>query len=374
MIPYGHQSIDEEDIQAVVDVLRSDFLTQGPKVEEFEKKLADYCGAQYAVVVSNGTTALHAAYVAIGLKPGDEVITSPITFPATTNAALWQGAKPVFVDIEEGTGNINADLIEAKITAKTRAIAPINYTGRPVNLEKISALAKKYDLVVVEDACQALGASYHGKKIGSLSDLTVFSFHPVKTIATGEGGAILTNNKDYYDIMKKFVTHGITKHNFVNSSPGDWYFEMQMLGMNYRLTDIQAALGISQLKKITSFLEKRKALVARYTKELSSIPGLILPPDDSKAEQSAWHLYVIRLRDSSKRSEIFAKLRAAGVGVNVHHIPVHLHPYYRELGFGPGLCPLAESWYESIISLPLFPDLSFTDQDYVIKQLRELVV
>lgn len=372
MIPYGRQSIDNDDIAAVEAVLKSDYLTQGPAVEEFEKALAAYCGSTYAVVVSNGTTALHAAYIAMDLKEGDEVITSPLTFPATSNAALWQGACPVFVDIDPRTGNIDAEKIEEKITSKTRAIAPIDYTGRPVDLDHIREIAKKHNLIVVEDACQALGGSYKGKKIGSLSDLTVFSFHPVKSITTGEGGAILTNNENFYKRMKKFITHGITKTDFVNPTHGPWYFEMQMLGNNYRLTDMQAALGLSQLKKLDRFIEKRRALVKRYNEAFQNISAFQIPLLDSEEVQSAWHLYVIELQNEwrEKRRELVEYLRDNGVGAQIHHIPVHLHPYYQSLGFKKGELPLAENFYDGILSLPLYPDLTEEQQDMVIELVK----
>lgn len=375
MIPYGHQFIDNDDIQAVVDVLRSDCLTQGPKIDEFEKKLATYCGAKYAVVVNNGTAALHTAYAAAGLKPGDEFITSPLTFPATSNAGLWQGAKPVFVDIEAETGNINVDLIEEKINSKSKVIVPIDFSGRPVNLNKVREIAKKYKLIIIEDACQALGATYKNKKIGSISDLTVFSFHPVKTITTGEGGAVLTNNEEYYKIMKKFITHGITKINFVNDSPGDWYFEMQLLGVNYRLTDLQCALGISQLKKVDKFVGQRKEIAKRYNNAFKDLDMIELPIIDDVEVQSAWHLYVIRLKDFliPHRAEIVKELKASGIGVQIHHIPTHTHPYYQKLGYKIGSVPVAEKFYQKIISLPLYPGLKMEDQDLVVKKFTEIL-
>jgi perosamine synthetase len=376
MIPYGRQSISDEDIQAVVETLRSDYLTQGPRVEQFEKKLAEYCGASYAVVVSSGTAALHAAYAAVGLSDGDEVITSPMTFAATANPVLWQGAKPVFVDIENETGNIDVSLIEEKITSKTKAIAPIDYTGRPVDLDGILQIAKKHNLFVIEDACHAIGASYKNKKIGSISDLAVFSFHPVKNITTGEGGAILTNSEELYKKMKSFVVHGIHRTDFVKDSPGAWYHEMQELGMNYRLTDIQAALGISQLKRLDIFLQKRVHLVERYNEAFKDIEQLILPLLDTTDIKSAWHLYVIRLKGVlvQKRADIFAFLREKGIWVQVHYIPVYYHPYYESLGYDKGLCPNAEAFYEASISIPLFPDLTESEQDVVIKIIKEAIV
>ncbi|MBI5728523.1 MAG: UDP-4-amino-4,6-dideoxy-N-acetyl-beta-L-altrosamine transaminase [Candidatus Magasanikbacteria bacterium] len=374
MIPYGRQTIDEADIAAVVEVLRSDWLTQGPKVAEFEEALAAYCGARYAVAVANGTAALHAAFVAAGIGPGNEFITSPITFPATSNVGLWQGARPVFVDIDPATGNIDPTGIEPAITKKTKAIVPIDYTGRPVNLSAIRAIAEEHGLPVIEDACQALGAEFGKYKIGSRSAYTVFSFHPVKSITTGEGGAILTNDERAYRLMKRFITHGVERQRFSSAPPGEWYFEMQLLGQNYRLTDIQSALGLSQLKKLDVFIAARREIANRYTRALADLPFIATPPADTDECRSAWHLYVIRVRAglAGKRDEAFRRLRAAGIGVNLHHIPVYLHPYYRQLGFAPGLCPRAERFYEEIISLPLYPTLSLSDQKRVIDAVRGL--
>lgn len=376
MIPYGHQSIDKSDIRAIIDVLKSDWLTQGPKIDEFEKKISDYCGAKYAAVFSNGTAALHAAYFVAGLKKGDEFITTPLTFAATANAGLYLDAKPVFADIDKN-GNLSPEEAEKKITKKTKLISVVDYSGRPVDLDKFKKLTKKHNLVLVEDACHALGASYKKRKIGSISDLTIFSFHPVKSITTGEGGAVLTDNKDYYEKLKLFRTHGITKQNLQKKSPGGWYYEMQALGFNYRLTDIQAALGVSQLKKLDKFIAMRKEMAARYDKLLSEFKKYIeLPKQDSKNYSSAWHLYVIRLRSAlaDKRSEIFEKLRATGIGVQVHYIPVFLHPFYQKLGYKKGLCPKAETFYEKAISLPIYPDLKLKEQKLVIKKLADCLI
>lgn len=375
MIPYGRQSINDDDIREVVKVLRSDWLTQGPKVGEFEKALAEHCGAKYAVVASSGTAAMQAAYYAIGLKEGDEFITTPLTFPATANAGIWQGGRPVFVDVSTETGNIDADEITEKITSRTRAVVPVDYAGRPVDLEKINFIAQKNNLVVIEDACQALGAVYQGRKIGSWSDLTVFSFHPVKSITTGEGGAILTDNEEYFGRLKKFVNHGVARDHFINNPQGEWYFEVQDLGQNYRLTDIQCALGLSQLRRIEEFVAKRKFLACRYSDALAEIQGLATPPMETGESRSAWHLYIVRLLAGglARRKEIFDSLRKKGIGVQVHHIPVYLHPFYQKLGYQRGICPKAEKFYDSIISLPLYPDITTQEQYYIIKMVKEVL-
>ena len=371
MIPYGHQSIDESDIDAVIQVLKSDWLTQGPKIDEFEKKLGEYCGAKYAVVFSSGTAALHAAYFAAGLKKGDEFITTPLTFAATANAGLYLGAKPVFVDIERD-GNLDPKETEKKITGKTKAIAVVDYAGKPAQLDQFRAIADKYNLILIEDACHALGAEYKGKKIGSVSDMTIFSFHPVKSITTGEGGAVLTGDKDFYEKLKLFRTHGITKNNLVNKSEGDWYYEMQELGFNYRITDIQAALGISQLKRLDKFIKARRKIAADYKKAFEKYSDLIsLPSADEINNYSSWHLFVVRLRGklALKRAEIFRKLRESGIGTQVHYIPVYWHPFYLKLGYKKGLCPRAEAFYKSIISLPIYPDLKSEDRKFVAEKL-----
>ena len=373
MIPYSHQFIDEDDLGSVKEVLLSDWLTQGPKVKEFELALAKYCGAKYAVAVSNGTAALQAAYFAIDIKKGDEIITSALTFAATTNAAIWRGAKPIFVDIDE-TGNIDPDLIEEKITSKTKAIVAIDYAGLPCDFDKLKKITKKHSLILIEDAAHSLGAEYKGKKVGCIADLTTFSFHPVKSITTGEGGAVMTNNKELYEKLLLFRSHGITKDQskFVNKNDGPWYYEMQELGLNYRLTDIQAALGISQLTKLDNFINKRVAIAARYDKELRGIKGLILPRVSFKDRKSSWHLYPIRVM-SEKRLFVFEQLQKNEIGVQVHYIPVYWHPYYQKLRFKKGLCPNAEKWYESEISIPIYPSLKKNDQNKVINVLKEIL-
>ncbi len=374
MIPYGHQSIDDDDILAVTEVLRSDWLTQGPKVEEFENVLSAYCGTKYAVVFSSGTAALQAAYVALGLKSGDEFITTPLTFAATANAGLWQGGVPVFADIDPMTGNIDPAKIEAQITSKTKIIVPVDFAGVPADLSVIQALATRHHLLVLEDACHALGATLEGKKIGSFSDCTVFSFHPVKVITTGEGGAVTTNNETYYRRLKVFRTHGITKENLTRPSPGEWYQEMQELGSNYRLTDFQCALGISQMKKVGRFLALRRQIAERYTKAFLN-SRVVQVPVEPRGTESGWHLYPIRLKNewAKRRDEVFQALRAQGIGVQVHYLPVYEHPYYQKLGYKKGLCLNAESFSASEISLPIFPDFSLSDQTRVIETVQGIV-
>ncbi|MFZ0035301.1 MAG: UDP-4-amino-4,6-dideoxy-N-acetyl-beta-L-altrosamine transaminase [Sedimentisphaerales bacterium] len=380
LIPYGHQCIEGDDIQAVVEALQSDFLTQGLKVREFEKSLAEYCGAKYAASFSSGTAALHGAYFAANIGNGDEVIIPPITFLATANAALFLGGRTVFVDIEADTGNIDVRSVEPVITSKTKAIVPVHFAGHPAEMESIAGIAKKYNLIVIEDACHALGAKYKSTIIGDCkySDMAVFSFHPVKSITTGEGGAVLTNNKEYYERLVVFRHHGITKDksSFVNKDEdsGQWYYEMQHLGYNYRLTDIQCALGISQLKKLDRFIQKRKQIVNTYNIAFKGNPFFDLPAEKSGVE-SAWHLYAVRLKDAYKRMKpkIFEELRLRRLGVQVHYIPVHLQPYYQQLGYSRDLCPKAKDFYERQISIPIYPAMSDEDVEYVISSLLDVL-
>ena len=371
-IPYGRHLIDKDDIEAVVKVLKSDWITQGPTIEKFEKALSEYCGSRYCVLFNSGTSALHAAYFASGLKKGDEFITSPISFVATANAGLYLGAKPVFVDIEKDTGNIDASKIDKKITRKTRLIVPVHYSGHPVDMEKIYRIAKKYKIHLVEDSCHALGARYKKEKIGSctFSDMAVFSFHPVKHIATGEGGAVVTNNKQYYQKLLLFRTHGITKNGFINKPEGGWYYEMHLLGFNYRITDIQAALGISQLRKAKKFIERRREIAKTYNKAFMDNPFFDIPPERDYALNS-YHLYPIRLKTGykNKKKEIFAKLKEKGLGVQVHYIPIYLQPYYKSLGYKKGLCPKAEDFYHREISIPIYPAMTDKDINHVIKTI-----
>lgn len=386
MIPYGRQYLDKKDIDSVLGVLKSDWITQGPKIAEFEFGLARYCGAKYAVAVSSGTAALHLAVLSAGLKKGDEVITTPITFAATANAALYAGAKPVFSDIERSTLNINPVEILKNINHKTRAILPVHFAGLPCNMDKISDIAKKKDLIVIEDACHALGAEYRcaGKwiKVGSSvhSDMSVLSFHPVKSITTGEGGAILTNRKDLYEKLIMLRNHGITKDGKMLFKPkeGPWYYEMQSLGFNYRLTDIQAALGISQLKKLDRFVNLRRKITKLYNEAFADLEEKIILPCEFSSVKSSCHLYVIRLMPQrgtkAKRGRVFDYLRKNGIGSQIHYIPVYAHPYYRKLGYRAGTCPVAEEYYNGSISLPLYPSLTGPEIKKTIKVVRNAIL
>ena len=374
ILPYGHQSIGEDDINAVVEVLRSDFLTQGPKVKEFEEMLSGRVGAEFGVVFSSGTAALHGAYFAAGLGCGDEMITSPLTFLATANAALFLDAHPVFADVEPDTGNIVPGLIEKVITQRTKAVVPVHYAGHPVELKEISKIARKHNLILIEDACHALGAQYLSTNIGdcTYSDMTVFSFHPVKSITAGEGGAVLTNNEDLYKKLLMFRHHGVTKDGpaFQNKETcrGQWYYEMQYLGYNYRLTDIHSALGVSQLRKLDQFIRRRREIAAVYSKAFGDSPFFDVPAEKRYAK-SSWHLYPIRLKEEfqHRKAWIFERLRENGLGVQVHYIPVHLQPFYQHLGYKKGLCPNAEDFYRREISMPLYPSMTDDDIDYVIE-------
>ncbi len=373
MIPYAKQTIEEDDIQAVTDVLRSDFVTQGPAVEAFEHALARRGGARHAVTFSHGTAALMGAYFAAGFKPGDEFITTPLTFCASSNAGIWFGAKPVFVDIEEDTGNIDPAAVEAAITPKTKAIVAVDYAGHPADLFRLREIADRHGLVLVDDAMHALGATLDGAPVGSIAHMTTFSFHPVKPICAGEGGVVLTDDDAYARRLKMFRLHGVVKDGFVNESPAGWYYEMQELGLNAKLTDIQSALGLSQLGKLDRFLESRERVAGRYDEALADLP-LRLPTVLPNARHG-WHLYGVRLTGqwASRRDEVFTKMRAAGIGVQVHYLPVYFHPYYERLGYKKGLCPNAEAFFSAQISLPLFPSLSEADQSTVVESLHGIL-
>lgn len=360
------------DINSVINVLKSDYITQGPRIGEFEEKLAEYCDSKYAVCFNSGTSALHASYYTLNVKAGDEVITSPITFVATSNAALYLNAHPVFSDVEWDTGNLDVSLVEEKITGKTKLIVPVHYSGNPVDLEHLSEIAVDHNLLIVEDAAHALGANYKGEMIGNsgYSELTIFSFHPVKHITTGEGGMVLTDNKDYYDKLIMFRSHGVTKDHLQGEPDGDWYYEMQSLGYNYRMTDIQAALGMSQLLKLDDFIKQRHRIAERYDKAFKGNKYFKTIPQGGDGV-SSYHLYPILINREywDRKREIFSNLRSEGLGVQVHYIPVYLQPYYQNLGYQQGSCPVAEDFYQSEISIPMYPTLSDSDVDYVISKV-----
>jgi len=384
VIPYGKQWITDEDINAVVKVLRGDWLTQGPAIEQFEQAIAKYCGAKYAVAVSNGTAALHIACLAAGLSPGDRLWTSPNTFVASANCALYCGAQPDFVDIDPKTYNMSVGALEAKLSEAEKdgllpeIVVPVYFAGQSCEMKPIDRLSKKYNFTLLEDATHAIGGEYQGNKIGSceFSDMAVFSFHPVKIITTGEGGMVLTNNEDIYQKLLCLRTHGITRNPqyMVGVSEGPWYYQQIELGMNYRITDIQAALGMSQLRRIDEFIAHRHELVRRYNEAFNNLP-VVLPwqhPDT----YSAFHLYVIRLKlheIQKTRREVFEALRQKKIHVNVHYIPVHTQPYYRKLGFKSGDYPEAEKYYEETVTLPLYPAMSFEEQNYVIQTVKEVL-
>ena len=375
-LPYGRQSVSEADIQAVVEVLRSDWLTTGPKVGEFEEAFAARVGAKHAISFSSGTAALHAAAFAAGLKAGDEAISTPMTFAATANCVLYQTATPVFADVSKDTLNLDPEQVESRITPRTRAILPVDYAGHPADLAPIIEIARRHKLLVIEDACHALGAIYRERRVGSIADMTVFSFHPVKHITTGEGGMVSTNNPQFAETLGRFRNHGISSDARQRQSAGQWHYEMVLLGFNYRLSDIVCALGIQQLKKLDANLKRRREIAAQYTAAFQEIPGVI-PPSVRREVNPAWHLYPIRLnleKLTADRAQIFRALRAENIGVNVHYIPVHRHRYYREqFGYKGGEFPVAEDAYERLISLPIFHGMSEQDVEDTIVAVRKLM-
>lgn len=381
MIPYGKQHIDNEDVAAVIAVLNSDFLTQGPKIAEFEKNICDYTGAKYCVAVSNGTAALHIAVAALNLPADCEGITSPITFTASANSMAYCEVKPVFADIDSKTYNILPSAIKSKITSKTRLLTPVHFAGQPADMDEISNIAKKNGLRVIEDAAHAIGSRYSdGSFVGNCqySDLTIFSFHPVKTITTGEGGAITTNDPNLYQKLLLYRSHGITKDSsLLKQNPGPWYYEMHELGFNYRMTDIQAALGISQLKKVDRFCKRRREIVSLYNTAFKTLSPIIQIPFEKDGVHSCFHLYVVQI-DFEKikipRDVFMKRLMEKGVGTQVHYIPVHTQPWYRtNYGYKNGDFPNAEKYYEKALSLPLYPAMSDDEVNFVIKSVMELL-
>lgn len=375
---YGHQYIDEADIQAVVEVLKSDYLTCGPKIGELEQKLCSLTGAKYVVVCANGTAALHMAAMAAGVKAGDEVITTPITFAASANCALYCGARPVFADIDPETYNIDPDKVEAAITQATKAVVAVDYTGQSAALDPLRALCKKHGLTLIEDGAHVIGTKYKGQPNGSLSDMTTFSFHPVKTVTGGEGGAVLTNDETLYQKLLLYRAHGITRdEKLMEHEPdGPWYYEQIDLGYNYRMTDMQAALIISQLDKLSVFSQRRKEIVKRYDEAFSKLPQLFVQREIPESDTTR-HLYILRLVPEKlriDRKRFFEALAAENVCCNVHYIPTYYFPYYEKLGYQRGLCPNAEKLYEEIISLPLYYAMSDADVESVIEAVKKIAL
>jgi UDP-4-amino-4,6-dideoxy-N-acetyl-beta-L-altrosamine transaminase len=382
-IPYGRQAINSADVQAVIDALTSDWLTQGPTVEKFEEAVAEYCGVKYAVAVNSATSALHIACLAAGLCKDDILWTSPNTFVASANCGLYCGSSVDFVDIDPNTYNMSAAKLAEKLgqsdkNALPKVVIPVHFSGQSCEMDKISELAREFGFTIIEDASHAIGASYKGEKVGGCrySDMTVFSFHPVKIVTTAEGGMIVTNRKDLYEKLTLLRSHGITRvpEKMTEPSHGPWYYQQIDLGLNYRITDIQAALGVSQMQRIDEFVNRRHQIVQRYNEKLQGLPVVL--PWQNPDTYSAYHLFVIRLKlDQIQKThrQVFEALRVAGIGVNLHYIPVHTQPYYQQLGFQWGDFPTAEQYYREAISLPIFFDLSERDQEYVITTLREVL-
>ena len=375
---YGKQTIEDDDIKAVVDTLKSPLITCGPKVDELEKELCEYTGARYAVAVSNGTAALHCACIAAGIGSGDEVITTPMTFAASANCALYCGAKPVFADINPETYNIDPDSIRKCITSRTKAIIAVDFTGQVVEADEIRKICDEYGLLFIEDAAHSIGSSYNGTKVGNIADITTFSFHPVKTITGGEGGAVLTNDENLYNKISLAHTHGITHDEAMMKDlphEGMWYYEQISLGYNYRMTDFQAALLISQLGKLERFKKRRKEIVDYYDSELKNVDGIIIQKEIEQSD-TCRHLYIIRLDEnvlSCTRREFFDEMSSRGVQPQVHYVPVYWFPYYQKLGYKKGLCPNAERIYKGIMSIPLYPLLTEEEMKYVVDVIKSIV-
>lgn len=374
-LPYGRQSIDDADIAAVVEVLKSDWLTTGPKVSEFEERFATWVGARHAVSFSSGTAALHGAAFAAELAPGDEAITTPMTFCATANCVLYQGATPVFADVSPDTLNIDPAEVSKKLTSRTKAIIAVDYAGHPAELDELRTLARVHGAVLIEDACHALGAEYHGKRVGSIADMTVFSFHPVKHLTTGEGGMVATDDRRLAETLRRFRNHGISIETRQRQESEQWFYEMVLLGFNYKLTDIACALGLSQLNKLEANLARRREIAAKYNAAFRDLPEIAIPAVRDGVDP-AWHLYTIRLKLEMLavgRDDIFRALRAENIGVNVHYIPVHRHPYYRERFGEHESYPVAEDAYKRLLSLPMFHAMTDRDVEDVICAVRKVV-
>lgn len=377
-IYYGRQWVEEDDIQAVADVLRSDYLTCGPKVEELEKELSVYTGARYTMAVNSGTSALHCACIAAGIGEGDEIITTPLTFAASANCALYCGAHPVFADIDPETYNIDPKSIEEHITGRTKAVIAVDFTGQAVKIDEIRAVCDRHHLIFIEDAAHSIGTEYKGQKIGSLADMTCFSFHPVKTVTCGEGGAVQTNSEELHRKLVLAHAHGIT-HDFAEmenkSLEGSWYYEQISLGYNYRMTDFQAALLLSQMKKLDHFKSRRREIVNRYNEAFEKMDEIIVQKEIPESD-TCRHLYIIRLdldRLTCTRRQFFDAMSAENVQCQVHYVPVYWFPYYRKMGYEKGLCPNAEKVYEGIMSIPLYPKMTDQDVEDVIHAVKKVV-
>jgi perosamine synthetase len=367
-LPYGRQTIDEEDINAVAEVLRSDWLTTGPAVERFEQSVAAFTGAPYAVAVSSGTAALHAAMHALEILPGDEVIVPAITFAATANAVVYCGGTPIFADVQPNSLLMDPESVSRNISSKTRGIIAVDYAGQPCDYAELRRITDEHKLFLVADGCHAIGANYKGTNVGAIADLTAFSFHPVKHITTGEGGMITTHLTELAVKMRQFRNHGITSDHRDRSEKGLFFYQMVDLGFNYRLSDIHCALGTSQLRNLPLWLEQRRKLARRYDEQLAGLPG-VTTLENLAGRTHAYHLYVVRVK--KERDGMFSHLRGRGIGANVHYLPVYLHPFYREkFSYGEGLCPRAEAAYNEILSLPLYPQMELADVDYVVESLK----
>ena len=372
-IPYGRQWVDDDDVAAVVNVLRSEFLTTGPAVGRFENALEAATGARRAIALSSGTSALHAMYFAAGLQPGDEVITTPLTFAATANAALYLGATVRFVDVLSDTGNIDPAAVEAALSPRTRLVVAVDYAGHPADYDELEAVTGPSGVTLLADAAHSLGATYHRRTVGTLAAASELSFHPVKPITTAEGGAVLTNDEALADRAARFRTHGITRDPVeMVQEDGPWHHEQHDLGFNYRLTDMQAALGTSQLRRLSAFVARRREIAERYLEALADLDGLILPTVRDDVEPG-WHLFVVRVADASRRRPFFERLREHGLGVQVHYIPVHYHPYYQGLGYERGSVPVAEAFSARAVSIPIYPMMTDADVNRVIDVVRQAV-
>ncbi|MDH5545521.1 MAG: UDP-4-amino-4,6-dideoxy-N-acetyl-beta-L-altrosamine transaminase [Gammaproteobacteria bacterium] len=372
MLPYGRQTIDQQDIDAVVETLRSPWLTTGPKVSQFEDAIAKFCGAEYAIAVSSGTAALHCAMASIGIGPGDEVIVPTMTFLATANCVVYQGGTPVFADVDADTLLLDTASVEQRISARTRAIIAMDFAGQACDYDALRKIADRHNLILVADACHSLGASYKGRPVGTLADITVFSFHPVKAIACGEGGMLVTNNKSLAEFSRRFRNHGMSRDSQQRELSNNWYYEMHAPGYNYRMSDIHAALGLSQLSKLKHFIDRRREIAQIYNEVFSTVFG-IAPLSTVSEIGHAWHLYIISISDGElDRDELFAQLRKAQIGVNVHYFPVHLQPFYKEM-YPAANCVVAEQVSRQIISLPIFPAMTNADVQRVIETILGLV-